>query len=145
MSVNGMSVGRDYQFGLYDGNSGRIVDLGIVEDVKITAQKHDIKGQPYNADPVFGYIPDGYKIAFQLVRNGPTLENIGLDMANAFRAGQAIKAGFFNETIAEADGTFSRYQYTGFVFYLAEVADVSREKVVKQTVEAMASGKVRIS
>jgi hypothetical protein len=145
MPVNGVTVGVDYQFGLYDSNSGSMVDLGIIENVKITARKHDIKAQPYNAPPVFGYIEDGYSIAFTLQRTSSKLENIGLDLANAFNAGKSISAGYFLETVTDADGTVYRYRYDGFVFHLTEVADVSREKTVKQTVDAMASSKTRIA
>lgn len=145
MSINGMTTGRDYTFGLFDPSSGQMIDLGIVEDVKISAQKHDIKGQPYNADPQFGYIPDGYKISFTLVRTGSKLENLALQNATTFRTGGALKPGYFQESVTNTDGTVSRYQYNGFVWWLSEVADVSREKVIKQTVEAMASYKVAIA
>ena len=33
MAVNGISVGKDYSFGLYDATTGVLVPLGIVENV----------------------------------------------------------------------------------------------------------------
>lgn len=145
MPINGMSVGRDYSFGLYDGDSGTIVDFGDVQSVKITAQYHDIKSQPYNGDPRFGHIPDGYKGSFSITRTKGDLDDLQAAKEAMFRGGQIMAPGYLNETITNTDGTISRYQYTGVDFKIVELADVSREKVVTQTVEIMASGRVKIS
>lgn len=145
MPISGLSVGRDYQFGIFDQNSNTIVDLGVVETVKVTANKTDIKAMPYNSDPIFGYIPDGYKISFSLKRTGATLENLSLALQELFRSGKPINSGYFNEVVTNPDGSISRYVYEGFVFWLTEVADVSREKNVAQTVEAMASFKRQVA
>lgn len=140
-----MSVGRDYSFGYYDNNTGQVIDLGDVQSVKIMAQKHDISNRPYNKPATFGYIPDGFKITFTFTRTGKELEDFALDQAAFFNAGNIVKSGFLNETITNADGSVSRYQYTKFVFFMTDVGDVSREKVVNQTAEGMASEKVRIA
>ena len=145
MAVNGISVGKDYSFGLYDATTGVLVDLGIVEGVQITANKHDIKAMPYNDDPLYGYIPDGYKISGTLVRTNANLENLALDLNTIFSQGGSTKSGYFNETVNNGDGTTSRYQYTGVVWFLTDVADVSREKNVRQKIEMMASSKKRIA
>lgn len=145
MPVNSMNVGRDYTFGLYDGNSGTVVDLGDVQNVHIKPQNHQIASRPYNDVPKFGYIPDGYAISFTIVRTGKELEEFALNLAGQFNAGNVIKPGFLNETIKNQDGAVSRYQYTGFVFALDDLGDVSRETVVKMALTGMASNKVRIA
>lgn len=145
MPVNGMTVGRDYSLAYYDQNSGTIVDLGDVQNVKISAQKHDIKSMPYNDVPKFGYIPDGYKISFTIARTNSKLEDFQLAASQRFNSGNIVKPGFLNETVTNPDGTVSRYQYTGFVFFVTDLGEVSREQVVKMQAEGMASDKKQIA
>lgn len=145
MPVNGQSVGKDYTLVYYDPNTGAIVNFGDVQNVKISAQKHDIVSRPYNSTPKFGFIPDGYKLTFTVVRTGPQLENWALAANAAFEAGSPVIAGYLNETINESDGSVSRYQYTGLVVYLTEVAEITREANIKMSCEAYASDKVVLS
>ena len=140
-----MNVGRDYTLAYYDGNTGTVIDLGDVQSVRITAQYHDIASRPYNDVPRFGYIPDGYAISFTITRTGKALEEFQLAASNAFNAGSVIKPGFLNETVNNQDGTVSRYQYTGFVFKVTDLGEISREQVVKLAAQGMASAKVLIA
>src|SRR5438128_749543 len=110
MSVNGMSVGRDYNLSYYDNTTGGIVDLGDVQNVTITQQQHLLSNRPYNRRPSFGYIADGYSITFKITRTGRELEDFALLQQHAFDAGTPIRSGFLNETINDDDGTV-RYQY----------------------------------
>jgi hypothetical protein len=145
MPVNGMNVGVDYSITYYDTNSGGLITLGDVQDVKITAMKHDIKSSPYNQVPRFGYVPDGYKIDFTITRNGSILEDLMVAFSANFNAGNVQGAGYLNETINNADGSISRYQYTNFVVFLTSHGDISRDKVVSLTLEGMASDKIPIA
>lgn len=145
MPVNNMSVGRDYSFGYYDGNTGTVVDLGDVQNVRVTAQYHDISSRPYNGDPRYGYIPDGYAISFTITRTGKELEEFQLAAADRFRSGEVDRPGFLSETVKNADGSVSRYQYDGFVFKLTDLGDISRESVVKMSASGMASSKRTIA
>ena len=144
MTVSGMSVGQSYTIGLYDGSLGSIVDLGSVQSFKSTMQKHNIKNMPYNAPPIYGYIPDGASGHFSLIRTNPDLENLFLQLVALFNNGGDLIPGYINETIRETGGGLSRYQYTQSVFFLTESADVSRDKNVPMSVEWMASEKINL-
>lgn len=145
MPINGMTVGRDYSLAYFDTDTNQVIDLGDVQNVKITAQKHDVKSTPYNDVPKFGYIPDGYKVTFTVVRTGPDLENFQLAANARFNAGIASRPGYLNEVVNNGDGTVSRYQYTGFVFYVTDLGEISREKPVQMQCEGMASDKKAIA
>lgn len=145
MPVNGMNVGVDYSFGYYDGNTGVIVDLGDVQDIRITANRHDIKTMPYNDDPRFGFVPDGFKIDFTITRSSSDLEDLMVTFNNNFSAGKVIRPGYLNESVNNPDGSISRYQYTNFVVFLTDHGDISREKVVTLRLEGWASRKVSIA
>ena len=145
MPVNGMNVGVDYTITYYDSTSGALINLGDIQDVKITALKHDIKSAPYNQVPRYGFVPDGFKIDFTITRNGSTLEDLMVAFSASFNAGNVNGSGYLNETINNPDGSVSRYQYTGFVVFLTSHGDIAREKVVTLTLEGMASDKVKIA
>ena len=145
MPTNGMNVGVDYSITYYDANAGQLVNLGDVQNVTITAQKHDIASRPYNNVPRFGYIPDGFKISFTITRAVSTLEDLMVLYSKNFNAGNVLSPGYLNETIGNADGTVSRYQYTNFVVFLDDHGDISREKVVTLKLEGMASDKISIA
>jgi hypothetical protein len=145
MPVNGMNVGMDYSFGYYDADTGTVVDLGDVQNISISAPKHDIASRPYNGPPKFGYIGDGYKISGTITRTSSVLEDFMLNKMANFNAGSASKAGYLSESVKNPDGTTSRYQYTGFVFWLPDLGDISREKTVTMKFEGMASEKKPIS
>lgn len=145
MPSNAGSVGVDYSFGFYDGNTGTTVDLGDVQNVSVKAQNHPIKSQPYNGPPRFDYIPDGYKIDFTITRTVAVLEDLAVVREARFNQGLGNKPGYLSQSVNNTDGTVSRYQYTGFVFFLTDHGEVSREKTVTIKGEGMATQKVKIA
>jgi len=145
MPINGMNVGVDYSLSYFESSSGTLIDIGDVQSVKITGQKHDIKSAPYNQVPRFGYVPDGYKIDFTITRTGSVLELLMTTFSSRFNAGSIITPGFLNESIVNPDGTVSRFQYTNFVVFLSDHGDISREKVVSMRLEGMSSDKIVIA
>lgn len=145
MPVNAMNVGVDYAFQYFSGQTGALVNLTDVQDVVITAQKHDIKTMPYNNVPRFGYVPDGFKVEFTITRSLPILEDLMASYSAAFNQGQVLGPGFLNESVNNADGSLSRYQYTNCVIYLINHGNISRDKVVVLRLEGYASDKVKIA
>lgn len=145
MPTNAGNVGKDYSFGYYDGTTGSVVDLGDVQNVKIIAQKHDLKNMPYNGAPKFDYVPDGHKITFSITRTVSTLEDLAVARETAFNNGLRSQPGYLSETVNNTDGSTSRYQYTSFVFFLTDHGEVSRDKLVTIAAEGWASTKVQIA
>jgi hypothetical protein len=144
MSVNGLSVGVDFSFGLYDANTGITLPLGDVQNIKETAMKHDISSRPYNAPPKFGYVPDGYSGTMTIIRTGSQLEDLQITLSNNFNNGVPILAGYLNKIVTDSNGT-KKYQYTRVSFFLSEIGDVSREKTVPQSLVWMASDKQQLA
>lgn len=145
MPVNGMNTGTDYSIMYYDGSSGALVDLGDVQDVNITAMKHDIKSQPYNNVPRYGFVPDGFNIEFTITRTGAVFEDLMVTFNANFNAGAVQKPGFLNQSTINPDGSISRYQYTNLVVFLTDHGNISREKTVTQKLTARASDKIKIA
>ena len=140
-----MNVGTDYSLAYFDGNTGIIVDLGDVQSVRIVALKHELKSMPYNTVPRYGYVPDGFRIDFSIVRTAALMEDLMVTFSKNFNQGSVIQPGYLNESINNPDGSVSRYQYTNFVIFLDDHGDVSREKPVMLRLTGMASDKVAIA
>jgi hypothetical protein len=140
-----MNVGVDYSITYYDSTSGALIDLGDVQNVQITALKHDIKSMPYNRPPRYGFVPDGFRIEFTITRTGSTLEDLMVTLSQNFNAGSVQKPGYLNEAITNPDGSVRRYQYTNFVVFLTDHGNISRDKIVTLKLEGMASDKVQIA
>lgn len=140
-----MSVGKDYSFGYYDANTGGMVDLGSIQVIGVSQPKHDIENRPYNDDPTFGYIGDGYRFSFSITRTSSVLEDFVLNLQERFRSGQAINPGYLTETISNSDGSVTRYIYEKFVFWINDLGSIQRETVVKISGEGKASRKRKIA
>ena len=140
-----MNVGVDFSVSYFEGTSGTLIDLGDVQTVHIVPLKHDIKSSPYNNDPRYGYVPDGFKIDFTITRTLSLLEDFMVLLAANFSQGILIAPGYLNESIINTDGTVVRYQYQRFVSFMVDLGDVSRDKVVTQRLEGMASSKIKIA
>jgi hypothetical protein len=145
MPSNAGSVGVDYSITYFDGTTQRLVDLGDIQNVKFTAMKHDISNRPFNAPPKFDYIPDGHRVSFTITRTTQGLENIAVQRESNFNQGIGTTAGYLNKSVVNQDLTTSRYQYQGFVFFLTDLGDVSREKIVTLSGEGMASQLIQIA
>lgn len=145
MPVNRINVGTDYSLAYFDGNTGVIQDLGDVQNVKINALKHELKSMPYNDVPRYGYVPDGFRIDFTIVRTAPVLEDLMVTFSRNFNAGAVMRPGYLNESINNPDGSVSRYQYTNLVVFLDDHGDISREKPVMLRLTGMASDKKAIA
>jgi hypothetical protein len=149
MPANGMNVGTDFSFGLYDANSAQTLPLGDVESIKETAQKHDISSRRYNAPPRYGYVPDGYSGTFTITRTGSQMEQLQIQLSNNFNNGVPVLSGYINKIVTDAGpqgvGITTKYQYTGVCFFLSDIGDISREKTVKQTIVWMASDKQQLA
>lgn len=145
MPVNGMNVGVDYTFMYYDGSSGQLINFGDVQNVVITELKHDIKNMPYNDDPSYGYVPDGFRIEFTVTRTSSAIEDYQVNLDTMFRNAQVQSPGYLNETITDPDGSVHRYQYQKMVVFVTDQGNVSRDKAVTLKVEGYASRKVQIA
>lgn len=140
-----MNLGVDYVFGLFDKNTGKILNLGDIQSISMVAHKTDVKSMPYNTMPRYAHVPDGYSGTFELVRTAPDMENLQIALNAAFNAGSVMQPGFIAETVNNPDGSVSKYQYINVDFFMTNPGVVSRDNVVKQTITWMASDKVQIA
>ena len=145
MAQNGLSLGPDFQFGIYDGSTGAILAIGDVQSVKITKHNALVTSKPYNGPPRFAHVPDGYSGSFSLVRTSSSIEILEIARDGKIYAGSVLPVSFLNETVTNPDGTVTTSQFTNLDWYLDEEADVSKDKTVPQTIQWHASQKVLVA
>ena len=127
MPANGMNVGIDFSFGLFDANTSATLDLGDVQSVKEAAMKHELSSRVYNAVPKFAFVPDGYSGSMTVVRTGSQMEKLQILLSNNFNSGVAMLPGYLNKIVTDPDGSVSKFEYTGVAFFMDDIGDVSRE------------------
>src|SRR6185437_8070480 len=145
MPSNAGTIGVDYSVSFFDGVTGQLQDLGDVQSFQMTALKHDLKNMPYNGDPVYDYISDGHRCTFTITRTNSNWDSFQVTREANIRNGIKNTAGVLNKSIINADGTVSRFQYQNFVFWVEDLGDVSREKLVQVKASGYASRMVQIA
>jgi hypothetical protein len=143
MPVNGFTVGKDVSIVL-NGPNGQII-LNGVTDFSAKPVTTTLKHKPLSGIPQFGYIPDGWELSFKLDRMDPGVDNFWAAFEDGYYNGVNQAGGTVNESIQEADGSISKYRYTGFVLKLDNAGDFSGDKKVEQTLSGMASQKVKVA
>jgi hypothetical protein len=137
MPVNSFSIGKDLTFTLI-GPTGRINISGVTDYTPkpdFTKLSHKgLDGIRQNAA-----IPDGWTITIKLDRKDPTLDKFFAALEASYFAGQNISNGTISETIQEADGSVTQFQYTNVSITLDEAGQWKGDSFVPQSLTAMAS------
>jgi len=144
MPSNAGNIGIDYSIQFFDGVTGALQDLGDVQNVKFTALKHDLKNMPYNNNPIYDYINDGHKVTFTITRTDSRWDVFQATREANILAGITNTSGTLQKSINDGTST-SRFLYTQFVFWIPELGDISREKLVQVQGEGMASAMIKIA
>lgn len=145
MPSNAGTIGVDYSISFYDAVTGQLQDLGDVQNFKLTTLKHDLKNMPYNGDPVYDYMSDGHSMSFTITRTDSRWDLFQVTREANVRNGIKNTSGVLNKSITNAAGTVSRFQYQKFVFWVTDLGDVSREKLVQVQCVGMASSMIQIA
>lgn len=143
MPINNLSVGRDLTFTVV-GPTGNLT-LGGVTDYnpkpKFKQLEHkDIDGTISNAA-----IPDGWDISINIDRQDPTVDNFFVALEASYFAGTNILAGTISENIQEADGSVSKYQYTGVSLTYENAGAWKGDALVPISLMAKCSRKLQLS
>lgn len=143
MPVNNFTVGRDVSI-VINGPSGQITLNGIT-DFSSKPMTTTIKSKPLGSPPIQGYIPDGWEMSFKLDRMDAGADSFYAAFEAGYWNGQNQPAGTVNENIQEADGSITKWRYTGFVMKLDNAGDFSADKKVEQSLSGFASQKLPVT
>jgi hypothetical protein len=143
MPVNNFTVGKDVSI-VIQTPTGALTIPGLT-DFSADPVFTDLKSKPLNGIPIFGYIPDGWKLSFKWDRTSPVVDQYFAQLEATYFAGGNQLGGTVYETITEADGSLTQWRYVGAVFKLDKAGDFSGDKKVEQSFSGMASAKVQVS
>lgn len=143
MPLQGFNTGRDYSLTLQLPN-GNISTINLIEagfdPVTKTEMIVPLKGVPTHL-----IFPQGWKGTLQFNRNSPQLDDFYAAFESAFYNGGSIPAGFITETILEVSGGVSSYRYTGVQIIPDKMGNWKGDDKVSQSVQVVASQRVKVS
>ena len=142
MPMNNFSVGKDVTLTVVT-SYGTLKFAGLT-DFTADPMTTDLKSKGIDGTPRFGFIPDGWKGSFKLDRVDPTVDNYWAQVEADYFAGKNIQAGTISETITEADGSVTQWQYTGVILRLEKGGDWGGDRKVEQTVTFEAARKTKV-
>src|SRR5271163_3909762 len=142
MPVNNFTVGKDVSLVVQTPTGALTVAL---TDFSADPVYADLKSKPLSGVPIFGYIPDGWKLSFKLDRQDSTVDSYFAALEAAYYNGTNRLSGPVYKTITETNGSLTQWRYTGVVLKLDKPGDFSGDKKVEQSFSGMASRKVQVS
>src|SRR5882672_8800541 len=99
MPVNNFTVGKDVSI-VIQTPTGALTIPGLT-DFTADQVSTDLKSKPLDGEPIFGYIPDGWKLSFKWDRTSPVVDNYFAQLEAAYFAGGNLLGGTVYETINE--------------------------------------------
>lgn len=143
MPLNGYTLGKDATFTVVTP-SGTLTLNGLTGfQSKPVYEK--IKSKPLNYVPNNAAIPQGHQGSFKVDRSDATVDTYFASFEAAYFAGNNSQPGTILETIQEADGSISQWQYNGVVLTLDDSGNFEADKKVEITIGFEASTKVRVA
>lgn len=94
--------------------------------------------------PVSGFqenavLPKSYQGTISLIRKSPVVEQFWLQFVNGYYQGNSVQLSTILQTIKEADGSVTQYQYSGAIFRMTDFGSYKGDEFVMQKLEWRAS------
>lgn len=143
MPINGLSTGKDITVTL-------INQYGPIATSRVktfNAKQKTSNKETMAMDGVNRHlnIPSGWSGDFEMERIGPAMDAFIANLELQYQNGQAIPLITINETITEADGTVSQFQYQGVVITLDSSGDWKGDDYITQKVSFNASTREQLA
>lgn len=137
MPINGISIGKDTQITL-DDNNGNIV---TTRTKAFSAKAKYSSKETVALDGVNRHlnIPIGWEGSFDAERTSNALDLFINRLERIYTSGAPVPLITITQTIQEADGSVTQYQYNGSVITLDNAGDWKGDDYVTQKVNFMSS------
>lgn len=144
MPLNNLSVGRDTTIVLNDPNSGGVPNILYVTSYEAKQDHIKLKSSALDGVVRHGVIPDGWSGRIMLDRGNQNVDRLFGVLENAYYNGINILAQTITQTIDEADGTITQWQYQGCAISYDEPGAWQNGKFISQTVGWCASKRIEL-
>jgi hypothetical protein len=142
MPVNGYTVGRDVTINVMTPD-GPLQLNGVVKFTK-RRDSTSKKVKKINGDTDTLNFPDGWSGSIEIERQDSNAEDYFAAVEAGYYAGQNILPGNICETIEEASGAITQWQYTKAVLSLTNAGDAMADETVKLQIDWSASRRVKL-
>lgn len=143
MPINGISVGKDVVITLNDNN-------GTIVTNRIKAFGSRQKSSNRESVAIDGInrhinIPMGWEGNFEMERTSSAIDDYIFNNEQLYYAGQNVPAITITETITEANGSTSQYQYLGVVIALDNAGDWKADDYITQKINFSAQQRKKVA
>jgi hypothetical protein len=142
MPTNNFTTGKDVQLVIQLPTGPLQLSL---TDFSTKPKTTTIESKKLDGTKQHAYIPDGWELTFKIDRMDTTADDFWNVYEANYYAGVNQLSGIIYETIREADGSVSEWQFNGVVIKLDSAGDFSGDKKVEQTFSGMATQRVRVA
>lgn len=139
MPLTNLSVGRDTTIVLNDPNSGGVPNILYVTSYEAKQDHIKLKSSAMDGTVRHGVIPDGWSGRIMLDRGNQNVDVLFGILENAYYNGNNILPQTITQTIDEADGTITQWQYVGCAISYDEPGTWQNGKYISQTIGWCAS------
>jgi hypothetical protein len=142
MPTNNYTTGKDVQLVIQTQNGP--LQLALT-DFNYKARTTTITSTALDGETNEAYIPRGYDLSLKIDRVDTTVDDFWAQYEAAYLAGVNQLPGVIYETISEATGNISEWQFNGVVIKVDGLGDFAGDKKVEQTLSGFAKTRVRVA
>jgi len=143
MSLNGFSVGRDIALNIQTPTGG--LSLNLITKFSAKPETTDKKVKGIDGRTRHLSFPDGWSGSFEVERQDSTIDDFFAAQEASYYNGKSVTASTITETITEASGAVSQYQFTGVIFTYDDAGDWSGDDSVKQKIKFYAETRIKVA
>ncbi|VVC75991.1 hypothetical protein AQUSIP_12920 [Aquicella siphonis] len=133
MPLVGISVGKDITVTLSDDVNG-FITINRVKNWNAVQRNNKRESIALDGVNRYGNFPIGWEGSFEMERTSADVDNYFAALELAYQNGENIPLVTITETITEADGTISQYQFQNCVVQLDSSGNWSGDDYVTQKI-----------
>lgn len=143
MPLNGFSVGRDNAITINTPFGVLAPSLITNFEAKQDHTEKKVKGMDGVVRNVI--FPDGWEGTLDVDRQDSTLDDFFANLEAGYYAGQSFGTSTITQSIAEANGSITQYQYVGVNFRYDEAGSWKQDDTVHQKVHFIAQQRIKLA
>lgn len=143
MPAKDFNIGRDVTLDIFDPQQG-LLRFKLMTEFDQEPQYKHLESHALDGVPRFAAVPYGHKLNFTFDRGSSDADDYFCQQEQNYFDGQILPQVSITETISEASGAISQYRYTNVCLYFTKGGTWKGDSLVGQSIEAMASRKLKV-
>ena len=143
MPINSQSLGKDIVFHVVTPTG--TLALSGKTDYEIKPMFSELKHKDLDGTTTYAYVPDGWTISMKVERKDATIDNYFAALEASYYAGNNLLGGTILESIQEADGSVSQFQYTSVALKYDDAGNWKSDGYVVVSLTGMATRRIKVA